>query len=294
MPELRHSPHHVYLPGAQELPGFEDWHRQALVERRDAVHFPSETPLTDHEMQFVDRLETTLVEMGAEADRRTDPAHCHVFDSQRQYVREVGARWGKGATFSRGATVMDGGVVVLREEDPLETCFTIAHELVHDKSQWRVTPKFTAAGPGTDQTVGYMHLSDTGTRTGMTELVTDMTAHRAVIETGLPEPRPQYRLLDIIGTGVVLETAGDAGCSPGELGAMLTDGLWSGDMSGIGAVHEYLGDERFHTLVNLPGYIAPQEALPIAQELDVVTAVEMLEDYRCNTEAPWFSWHTER
>jgi hypothetical protein len=285
------APGHIAYEGLSEcLKNFSDDVRRYLNEQRDMVNFPGATPLNDQERTDYAAMKDAYSRLGEKLgvdleSRVTDPRHIHVFDRQEDFDTTFGVT-GVGGTVSPAQ-----GIILVRDSRPGKTACTLWHEAGHDMSLVRIRPTLKSfltdgykisADVNIGYNLGYTHLlpnPDPKQFHGVTEWVTDMNMDRAWHTSGRNLPWHGYTPMNIIGGTVLKETAAANRVSPQELEDAVSRGMFTGELTGMNLIGEYLGEERMNTFLGLSARLNPQTAVQAARDLGLKTAEAELEFY---------------
>jgi len=127
---------------------------------------------------------------------------------------------------------------------------------------------------------------------GMTEFVTDMTTHRALMEAGFPRIIPGYTVMSLLGTGVVQEVADRQNVSPQTVENELTKELWTPATDGTDRLRSALGEVPVKALLHTAGNLSASATAYVAQSAGLRRAEAALwaRDVGHPDGWKWFTW----
>jgi hypothetical protein len=306
------APYFVSGGSPDDVAFIEAYEVQAAEERKLPIE--GEVPPTDDERMLIAEADEAIVAIGDEVGvnmrgRIPDTAEHHFFADHASYMHGVETMVGPDAARahekSNGFCSPEAGVVLVREADPGVRRTGIVHEKVHGVSLVQAESERRADGqpvvPYVPRTVhiGYTDLATrpTGRPHGLTEWVTEMTANKgaAMTKDGPLAPETSgYTRLNILGDGLVVATATEYGVPPSMVENGLIKGLWTPDRSGLSMIRNVFGDASYDEIVNMPANLRPAEALRLARQFELGTAVQALIAYSAGTPADMYGWQRRR
>ncbi|HSX16503.1 MAG TPA: hypothetical protein VLH86_00170 [Patescibacteria group bacterium] len=295
--------HHTFVGPSRDLEGLPSDYAAHLERLRDSCTFQGEVPMTDDERAVILRIHEAAGEIGDEIgvdirSRLPKLEWYHFFPDRDTYDVAIGGRWPNETLAGRGKNHPEVGIMWARRARENENNSGLAHELGHEVSQQRVEPVLTSVVVDGDTTTnslniksacGYTKFKENGT----CEWVTDLWTNRLMRRANLGDTLLGFAPLDALGDAIMRRTAELTGHTPAEIDTMLLVGNLTGDMQGLRLVTKAIGTDGMRRMVNLTGHESFDDAIAIAQELNLPDAVAMLTSLRDGKPTTVFAWHPE-